>query len=144
MTKPKKWSERFEGNLHPSIVRFNASISFDITGSIAHAKMLAHTGIIPESEAQQLVQGLEKIRQEHHNGEFTPGIDQEDVHFAVENRLTEIVGDVGKKLHTARSRNDQVGTDIRLYLRDQINQIRSQLRDCQQVFVDHAQNHGET
>ncbi|YAI81406.1 MAG: argininosuccinate lyase [cyanobacterium endosymbiont of Rhopalodia sterrenbergii] len=151
MDKQKKWSERFEGNLHPSIVRFNASISFDIalleydlTGSIAHAKMLAHTGIIAESEAQQLVQGLEKIRQEYRNGEFTPGIDQEDVHFAVERRLTDIVGDVGKKLHTARSRNDQVGTDIRLYLRYQINQIRSQLRDFQQVLLNHAQNNVET
>ena len=151
MTKRKKWSERFEGNLHPSIVRFNASIDFDIellehdlTGSIAHAQMLAHTGIIAESEAQQLVQGLEKIRQEYHNGEFAPGIDQEDVHFAVERRLIDIVGDVGKKLHTARSRNDQVGTDMRLYLRDQISQIRSQLRDFQQVLLTHAQNHIET
>lgn len=151
MTKRKKWSERFENNLLPSIVRFNASIGFDIelleydlTGSIAHAKMLAHTGIIAESEAQQLVQGLEKIRQEYRSGEFTPGIDQEDVHFAVEKRLTDIVGDVGKKLHTARSRNDQVGTDIRLYLRDQISQIRNQLRDFQQVLLDHAQNHVET
>ena len=151
MTQRKKWSERFENNLLPSIVRFNASIGFDIelleydlTGSIAHAKMLAYTGIIAENEAQQLIQGLEKIRQEYRSGEFTPGIDQEDVHFAVERRLTNIVGDVGKKLHTARSRNDQVGTDIRLYLRDQINQIRSQLRDFQQVLLDHAHNHVET
>ncbi len=151
MTNQKTWSDRFEGSLHPAIVRFNASIGFDIelieydlTGSVAHAKMLAQTGIIPHEEAQQLVQGLEQIRQEYRKGEFTPGIDQEDVHFAVERRLTEIVGDVGKKLHTARSRNDQVGTDIRLYLRDQINQIRSQLRDFQQVLLDHAQNHVET
>lgn len=151
MTKQKTWSDRFEGSLHPAIVRFNASIGFDIelleydlTGSVAHAQMLAHTGIISEAEAQQLVQGLEQIRQEYRHGEFTPGIDQEDVHFAVERRLTELVGDVGKKLHTARSRNDQVGTDIRLYLRDQINQIRSQLREFQQVLLDHAQNHVET
>ena len=151
MTKQKKWSERFESNLHPSIARFNASIGFDIklleydlTGSIAHAKMLAYTEIITEGEAQQLIQGLEQIRQEYHNGEFTPGIDQEDIHLAVERRLIEIVGDVGKKLHTARSRNDQVGTDIRLYLREQIDQIRRQLRSFQQVLLDHAQNHVKT
>ncbi|ACK67622.1 argininosuccinate lyase [Rippkaea orientalis PCC 8801] len=151
MTKQKTWSDRFEGSLHPAIVEFNASIGFDIelieydlTGSIAHAQMLAHTGIISPEEAQKLTQGLEQIRQEYRQGEFKPGIDQEDVHFAVERRLTEIVGDVGKKLHTARSRNDQVGTDIRLYLRDQISQIRAQLREFQQVLVNHAENHIET
>ena len=130
-TAKKTWSDRFEGSLHPSIVLFNASIGFDIelieydlTGSIAHAKMLAHTGIISSEEAEQLTQGLEQIHQEYREGNFNPGVDQEDVHFAVEKRLTEIVGDVGKKLHTARSRNDQVGTDTRLYLRDQIRKIR--------------------
>ena len=151
MTQQKTWSDRFEGSLHPAIVYFNASITFDIelieydlTGSIAHAKMLAKTGIISDEEAQQLVNGLETIRQEYREGKFTPGIDQEDVHFAVERRLTELVGDVGKKLHTARSRNDQVGTDIRLYLREQINQIRQQIRDFQQVLLDHAQENVET
>ena len=151
MTEKKTWSERFEGSLHPAIVEFNASITFDIelieydlTGSIAHAKMLAKTGIIREEEAQQLVNGLEQIRQEYRNGHFTPGIDQEDVHFAVERRLTELVGDVGKKLHTARSRNDQVGTDIRLYLKAQIKQIRAQIREFQQVLLDHAQENVET
>ncbi|MEP0855484.1 argininosuccinate lyase [Trichocoleus sp. DQ-U1] len=151
MTQQKTWSQRFESALHPAIARFNASIGFDIelieydlTGSIAHAKMLAHTGIISESEAQQLVAGLEQIRQEYREGNFNPGIDAEDVHFAVERRLTEITGDVGKKLHTARSRNDQVGTDTRLYLRDQISQIRSQLREFQGVLINLAQNHVET
>lgn len=151
MTPPKTWSDRFETALHPAIARFNASISFDIelieydlTGSIAHANMLGQTGIIPVSEAEQLVQGLEQIRREYRAGEFQPGIDAEDVHFAVERRLTEIVGDVGKKLHTARSRNDQVGTDIRLYLRDQIEQIREQLRQFQRVFLDLAEQHVET
>ena len=151
MTEQKTWSQRFESALHPAIARFNASIGFDIelieydlTGSIAHAKMLAHTGIISESEAQQLVAGLEQIRQEYRGGNFNPGIDAEDVHFAVERRLTEITGDVGKKLHTARSRNDQVGTDTRLYLRDQISQIRQQLREFQGVLLDLAQNHVET
>ncbi|MEB3248130.1 MAG: argininosuccinate lyase [Merismopediaceae bacterium] len=147
----KTWSDRFEGSLHPAIVLFNASIGFDIelieydlTGSIAHAQMLAHTGIITAAEAQQLVQGLEQIRQEYRDGKFTPGVEQEDVHFAVERRLTELVGDVGKKLHTARSRNDQVGTDIRLYLREQIDQIREKLRDFQRVLVTLAADNMET
>jgi argininosuccinate lyase len=148
---PKTWSDRFESALNPAIARFNASIGFDIelleydlTGSIAHAKMLAHTGIISAAEAEQLVAGLEKIRQEYREGNFTPGIEAEDVHFAVERRLTEIVGDVGKKLHTARSRNDQVGTDIRLYLREQIKQIRYGLKEFQQALLFHAENHVET
>ena len=147
----KTWSDRFEGSLHPAITRFNASIGFDIelieydlTGSSAHAQMLAHTGIISAAEAEQLVAGLEQIRQEYRKGQFNPGIDQEDVHFAVERRLTELVGDVGKKLHTARSRNDQVGTDTRLYLRDQIDTIRASLRELQAVLLHHAEAHVET
>ncbi len=151
MTEKPTWSQRFESALHPAIARFNASISFDIqlieydlTGSQAHAQMLAHTGIISPTEAEQLVSGLEQIRQEYRQGNFQPGIDAEDVHFAVERRLTEIVGDVGKKLHTARSRNDQVGTDIRLYLRDQIQQIRQQLREFQTVLIDIAEQNIET
>ena len=145
------WSQRFESALHPAIARFNASIGFDIelieydlTGSQAHAQMLAKTGIISAVEGDQLVQGLEQIRQEYRQGQFTPGIDAEDVHFAVEHRLTELVGDVGKKLHTARSRNDQVGTDTRLYLRDQITQIRQQIRQFQTVLVTLAEQHVTT
>ena len=151
MTKEQTWSQRFESALHPAIARFNASIGFDIelieydlTGSQAHAKMLAHTGIISPGEGEELVAGLEQIRQEYRQGKFQPGIDAEDVHFAVERRLTEIVGDVGKKLHTARSRNDQVGTDTRLYLRDQITAIRSYLREFQGVLLDIAEQHVET
>ncbi|MBU7586405.1 MAG: argininosuccinate lyase [Nostoc sp. TH1S01] len=151
MTQQPSWSPRFESALHPAIARFNASINFDIelieydlTGSQAHAKMLAHTGIISAEEGEQLVTGLEQIRQEYRQGKFQPGIDAEDVHFAVERRLTEIVGDVGKKLHTARSRNDQVGTDTRLYLREQIQQIRTQLREFQRVLLDIAENNVET
>ncbi|MEB3121181.1 MAG: argininosuccinate lyase [Snowella sp.] len=150
-TAKKTWSDRFEGSLHPAIVLFNASIGFDIelieydlNGSVAHAKMLGHTGIISPTEADQLVEGLETIRQEYRDGKFTPGIDQEDVHFAVERRLTELVGDVGKKLHTARSRNDQVGTDVRLYLRAEIDQIRDYLRDFQRVLVAIADKNVET
>lgn len=150
-TTAKTWSQRFESALHPAIARFNASIGFDIelieydiTGSQAHGKMLARTGIISPEDGEQLVAGLEQIRQEYRQGQFQPGIDAEDVHFAVERRLTEIVGDVGKKLHTARSRNDQVGTDTRLYLRDRINQIRSQLREFQTVLIDIAEVNVET
>jgi argininosuccinate lyase len=145
------WSQRFESALHPAIARFNASIGFDIelieydlTGSQAHAQMLAHTGIISPEEGEQLVTGLEQIRQEYRRGDFQPGIEAEDVHFAVERRLTELIGDVGKKLHTARSRNDQVGTDTRLYLRDQITQIRQQLREFQTVLLSLAEQHVET
>jgi argininosuccinate lyase len=145
------WSQRFETTLHPAIATFNASIGFDIalieydlTGSQAHAEMLAHTGIISTAEAQTIARGLEQIRQEFREGNFNPGIEEEDVHFAVERRLTELIGDTGKKLHTARSRNDQVGTDIRLYLRDQIDQIRGHLRQFQSVLVSLAEIHVET
>lgn len=150
-TQQQTWSQRFEGSLHPLIARFNASINFDIelieydlTGSVAHAKMLAKCGIISPEESDKLVNGLEQIRQEYIRGEFLPGIEAEDVHFAVERRLVEIVGDVGKKLHTARSRNDQVGTDTRLYLRDQIQQIRDNIRQFQGVLLDIAEKNVET
>jgi argininosuccinate lyase len=150
-SSPSTWSQRFESALHPAIVLFNASIGFDIelieydiTGSQAHAQMLAHTGIISPEEGETLVKGLEQVRQEYRNGAFTPGVESEDVHFAVERRLTELVGDVGKKLHTARSRNDQVGTDTRLYLRDQITQLRQQLQDFQRVLITLAEQHVET
>lgn len=151
MTQAKTWSDRFEGALHPVIAQFNASIRFDIEllpydiqGSIAHAKMLAQTEIITDIEAQQLVQGLEQILREYKNGAFQPGVAEEDVHFAVEHRLTDIVGEVGKKLHTARSRNDQVGTDIRLYLRDKIQEIRHSLRHYQRALLNLAESHVET
>lgn len=145
------WSQRFESALHPAIAQFNASISFDIqllecdlTGSIAHAKMLAKVGILSEAERERIVSGLETIRGEYRRGEFNPGIDEEDVHFAVEHRLIELVGDGGKKLHTARSRNDQVGTDLRLYLRSEIEHIREQIRAFQQTIFDLASQHVET
>jgi argininosuccinate lyase len=150
------WSQRFESALHPAIVQFNASIGFDIalieydlTGSQAHARMLAKTGIITEAEGEQLVAGLEQIRAEYRRGELQPSLDDEDVHFAVERRLTQLLGDLGqgdlgKKLHTARSRNDQVGTDTRLYLRDQIDQLRQHLRQFQTVLLDLAQAHLHT
>ncbi len=151
MSKQKTWSDRFESALNPAIAIFNASIGFDIelieydlTGSIAHAKMLGKTQIIADSEAEQLVAGLEQIRTEYQQGNFNPGVEAEDVHFAVERRLTEIVGDVGKKLHTARSRNDQVGTDIRLYLRAEIREIQQYLRQFQAALLADSEQHVET
>ncbi|MEO1069738.1 MAG: argininosuccinate lyase, partial [Cyanobacteria bacterium J06638_6] len=119
-------------------------IEYDLTGSAAHAKMLVKTGIISPGEGEQIVNGLETIRQEYRRGEFTPGVEAEDVHFAVERRLIELIGAVGKKLHTARSRNDQVGTDIRLYLRAQIESIQAQLRQFQRTLLGIAENHIET
>lgn len=153
MNTPKNstWSQRFETALHPAIALFNASIGFDIelieydiTGSVAHAKMLAKTGIISPAEGEKIVNGLEEIRQEYRQGNFNPGVEAEDVHFAVERRLTELIGDAGKKLHTARSRNDQVGTDTRLYLRDQISQIRDRLREFQGILLQLAAENIET
>lgn len=151
MSKQKTWSDRFESALNPAIAIFNASIGFDIelieydlTGSVAHGKMLAKTKIITDAEAQQLESGLEQIREEYRQGNFNPGVEAEDVHFAVERRLIEIVGDVGKKLHTARSRNDQVGTDIRLYLRAEIREIQQYLRQFQAALLNHSEQHVET
>lgn len=106
--------------------------------------MLSKTGIISQEEGEAIVAGLEQVRQEHRAGTFQPGVDAEDVHFAVERRLTELIGDTGKKLHTARSRNDQVGTDTRLYLRDQITRIRQQLMAFQTVLLQQAEQHVET
>jgi argininosuccinate lyase len=151
MVPNQTWSDRFDGTLHPTIAAFNASIAFDIAlieydimGSIAHAQMLGAKGIIAPAEVELIVAGLTEILQEYHEGSFQPGVDAEDVHFAVERRLTEKIGDAGKKLHTARSRNDQVGTDIRLYLRDRIDTIRELLREWQGVLLTLAEAHVET
>jgi len=145
------WSQRFETALHPAIARFNASISFDIqlieydiTGSQAHVKMLAKVGIISAAESEALVNGLEQVRQEYRAGHFNPGTDAEDIHFAVERRLTELIGDTGKKVHTARSRNDQVATDVRLYLRSQITAIQQDLRNWQTALLNLADQNIET
>jgi len=144
------WSQRFEEGLHPAIERFNASIGFDITllqqdldGSIAHARMLASTGVITAEEAEQLVVGLEQVRSEAAAGQFNPGLDDEDVHFAVERRLIAILGPLGKKLHTGRSRNDQVGTDLRLWLRGQIDAIDGALVRFERALLDQAEAHAE-
>ena len=145
------WSDRFEEGLHPSIERFNASIGFDITllqqdldGSVAHARMLGRCNLISAQESEQLIEGLEAIRREAAAGEFNPGLEAEDVHFAVERRLIELLGPLGKKLHTGRSRNDQVGTDLRLWLRQQIDAIDGALLRFQRALFRHAEEHLHT
>ena len=145
------WSDRFEQGLHPFIEAFNASIGFDLTllqedldGSIAHARMLASCGVIAEEEAVQLVEGLETIRLEAAEGRFNPGLADEDVHFAVERRLITLVGSVGKKLHTGRSRNDQVGTDLRLWLRRRLDEIDHDLQRLQRALLVQADRHQST
>ena len=139
------WSDRFEQGLHPVIERFNASIGFDITllqedldGSVAHARMLAACGVISDDEARQLSEGLETIRTEAAAGEFQPGLADEDVHFAVERRLIALLGPVGKKLHTGRSRNDQVGTDLRLWLRRRLDDLDACLLRFQRALLSQA------
>ena len=145
------WSDRFEEGLHPSIERFNASIGFDITllqqdldGSVAHARMLGRCELISSQESEQLIEGLETIRREAAAGAFNPGLEAEDVHFAVERRLIELLGPLGKKLHTGRSRNDQVGTDLRLWLRQQIDAIDAALLRFQRALFRHAEEHLHT
>ena len=145
------WSDRFEEGLHPSIERFNASIGFDITllqqdldGSVAHARMLGRCELISIQESEQLIEGLETIRREAAAGDFNPGLEAEDVHFAVERRLIELLGPLGKKLHTGRSRNDQVGTDLRLWLRQQIDAIDAALLRFQRALFRHAEEHLHT
>ena len=145
------WSDRFEQGLHPFIETFNASIGFDLTllqedldGSIAHARMLAACGVIAEAEADQLEQGLETIRREAAEGQFNPGLADEDVHFAVERRLIALLGPVGKKLHTGRSRNDQVGTDLRLWLRRRLDEVDRDLHRLQQALYRQADQHRDT
>ncbi len=134
----KTWSDRFDKGLHPFIEKFNASIEFDfclieedLDGSIAHARMLGIQGIITNEEAIKLESGLEQIRKEVSVGLFKPDISDEDIHFAVEKKLIELIGPIGKKLHTGRSRNDQVGTDLRLWLRKRIDELDIALQRLQ-------------
>jgi argininosuccinate lyase len=145
------WSNRFERGLHPAIERFNASIGFDIAllqedldGSIAHARMLGRCGVVSAEEADRLIEALEQVRAEAAAGTFTPGIEAEDVHFAVERRLIELLGPLGKKLHTGRSRNDQVGTDLRLWLRRRIDAIDAALVRYERALLAQAERHADT
>ena len=147
----KTWSDRFDEGLNPFIEEFNASIGFDfvllqedIDGSIAHAKMLGKTGLITPEEASQLEQGLEEIRSDAAQGLFEPDTSDEDIHFAIENRLINLLGPLGKKLHTGRSRNDQVGTDLRLWLRRRIDELDSDLNKFQLVLLSKAEENLHT
>ncbi len=140
------WSDRFEEGLNPEIERFNASIGFDIEllqedldGSIAHARMLGECGVISFDESIQIERALEEIRSENSLGQFIPEISDEDVHFAVEKRLIEKLGSLGKKLHTGRSRNDQVGLDIRLWLRRKMDFLDKELEGFQIVLLSKAE-----
>ena len=144
---PETWSQRFEEGLNPAIQRFNASIEFDINllqedldGSIAHARMLASCDVITSQESKDLQAGLEKIRLEALQGNFKVSIEDEDVHFAVERRLIALLGSLGKKLHTGRSRNDQVGTDLRLWLRRNIDTIDTSIERLQKSLLFHAKD----
>ena len=144
------WSNRFEQGLHPVIERFNASIGFDIAlldqdldGSIAHARMLGRCGVISEADAAGLIEGFEAIRREAAEGSFSPTVADEDVHFAVERRLIALLGPLGKRLHTGRSRNDQVGTDLRLWLRQQIDAIDQALVRFERALPSQAERHSE-
>jgi len=126
----KVWSKRFDNSLNPFIEKFNASIGFDrkliledLDCSIAHAKMLGKTQVLSSSEASQIITGLELIKVEYLEGKFIPGPPSEDIHYCIEEKLISIIGETGKKLHTGRSRNDQVGTDIRLWLRKEIDNL---------------------
>ena len=147
----KPWAGRFSEPTDAFVEAFTASVDFDrrlyrydIQGSIAHATMLARQGILSEAERDTIVAGLERIRTRIEAGEFQWSVSLEDVHMNVESALTADVGDVGKKLHTGRSRNDQVATDIRLYLRDEIAVIRGEIRRLQEALLEQAEREAET
>jgi len=149
--KAQAWSARFSEPVSDLVKRYTASVDFDkrmalqdIRGSLAHAEMLAHCGIISKNDLQDIERGLAQVRQEIESGQFTWSLDLEDVHLNVEKRLVELVGDAGKRLHTGRSRNDQVATDIRLWLREQIDLIVEQLLALREVLAEQALAYSET
>jgi len=151
MSDKKLWSGRFSEPTDAFVEAFTASVEFDqrlyrydIQGSIAHATMLAKSGILTEAERGSIISGLERIQAQIESGQFDWSVELEDVHMNVESHLTRAIGDAGKKLHTGRSRNDQVATDIRLYLRDEIEIIRSEILRLQQALLDTAEREAET
>ena len=144
----KMWAGRTAGAVDPLADDFNSSIRFDcrlyrqdITGSMAHAAMLGAAGILSQQEADQLIAGLEGILQDLDSGALAVDYGCEDIHMFVEQVLTDRLGDVGKKLHTARSRNDQVALDLRLYLREQIDQIRGLICQAIEALLTQAEEH---
>jgi argininosuccinate lyase len=144
----KPWSGRFKENTSLTVERFTESISFDcrlwkydIAGSIAHAKMLGRQGIISKNDSLKIVKGLEEIAGEIESGQFRFKSGLEDIHMNIEAALIEKTGDAGAKLHTARSRNDQVALDLRLYLRDETQSIVSLIKTLQKTFLSVAARH---
>ena len=149
--KGEAWSARFSEPVSDLVKRYTASVFFDkrlaqcdIDGSLAHADMLAEQGIISRDDYAEIQRGMQQIRDEIASGKFEWLLDLEDVHLNIEKRLTEIIGDAGKRLHTGRSRNDQVATDIRLYLRGAIDDITGLLRDLRLALLDLAEKHADT
>ena len=147
----KLWGGRFTESTDAFVQAFTASVGFDqrlyacdIAGSIAHARMLAKVGVLTEAECKAIVDGLGDIRAEIERGDFAWSVALEDVHMNIESRLTDRIGAAGKKLHTGRSRNDQVATDIRLYLRDEIDRIAAELQRLQAGLVELAEREADS
>ncbi len=147
----KPWGGRFNEATDEFVEIFTASVEFDrrlyhhdIAGSIAHATMLQKVGVLSKSEGDQIISGLQQVRQEIENDQFNWSVSLEDLHMNIEYRLTEIIGDTGKKLHTGRSRNDQVATDMRLYLRDEIDALCGLLLQLQTGLLDLAEREADT
>jgi argininosuccinate lyase len=147
----KAWSGRFAEPLDALTQRFNASVDFDqrlaefdIQGSLAHARMLSRARLIGPEDLAAIERGMGQILEEVRAGTFPWSIEREDVHFNIEHRLTELVGDAGKRLHTARSRNDQIATDIRLWLRAAIDDLSGRLRLVRGALADLAEKHAGT
>ncbi len=145
------WAGRFEKGMEEIVAEFNASIGFDvrmygqdIRGSIAHVTMLADCGLVTGDERDQIIAALGGIRDDIENGSLTFSVRQEDIHMAVEETLTGRIGDAGKRLHTARSRNDQVATDHRLYLRDEIDVITALLTALGTLLLEKADRYADT
>ena len=139
------WGGRFNEPVDEFVARFTASVNFDqrlyrqdIQGSIAHAKMLTEAEVLTTEERDQIINGLQDIAAEIESGTFEWSVALEDVHMNIEAALTARIGHVGKKLHTGRSRNDQVATDIRLWLRDQIDEIKPLFTRLQQGMIELA------
>ena len=147
----KPWAGRFTEATDRFVEEFTASVGFDkrlyrqdIAGSVAHARMLEHVGVLNSAECEAIVKGLHDIQGEIERGDFAWSLSLEDVHMNIEARLTERIGVAGKKLHTGRSRNDQVATDIRLYLRDEIDMLDQELRRLQVALLDLAEREADT
>ena len=147
----KAWSGRFSEPVDDLVKRFTASVGFDqrlaefdIQGSVAHARMLHAVGILTAADLEAIEKGLAAIGDEIRAGTFPWSVDLEDVHLNIEHRLTDMVGDAGKRLHTGRSRNDQVATDVRLYLRAAIDHLQTLIKGLQRALLDLAENHTAT